>query len=214
MGASWRHWAAAGGRRFATLGLLGLLGVVGVVGPVGAATMASDGAARHAAVRPKSTLPKNAVTQVGGQLSAAQSLVASRAAALARGKASTATLAVALSGLRTQGEVLTERYDREVSLEQRAAAAYRVAVGRVAAAKKHQRRAVSLLGQQAAADYEWNAAQSMATVLFAGRTISALTCSRRPRPTRSSPGSSARRRRGCSGRSARPSSRRASCGPP
>jgi cell wall-associated NlpC family hydrolase len=144
MGASWRHGAAAGGRRLAALGVAGVVGVVGVlgvVGPVRAAAMASDGAARHAAVRPKSTPP-----------------------------ASTATLAVALSGLRTQGEVLTERYDREVSLEQRAAAAYRVTVGRVAAAKKHERRAVSLLGQQAAADYEWNAGQSMATVLFAGIT--------------------------------------------
>lgn len=135
MCASWRHWGAAGGRRFAALGVAGVVGVAGVAGPVGAVAVASDGAARHAAVRP-----------------------------------STATLAVALSGLRTRGEVLTERYDREVSLEQQAAAAYRVAAGRVAVAKKQERRAVSLLGRQAAADYEWNAGQSMATVLFAGIT--------------------------------------------
>ena len=153
MSAGWRHCAAAGGRRLAVLGVAGLLGVAG---PVGAAALASDGPA---------TVPPRP-----GQLSAAQNLVAGRAAALARSEAGTATLAVALSGLRTQGEVLTERYDREVSVEQQAAAAYQVAASRVAVAKKHEQRAVSLLGQQAAADYEWNAGQSMAAVLFAGIT--------------------------------------------
>lgn len=153
MGAGWRHWAVAGGRRVAALGVAGVLGVVG---PAGGAAMASGGPA---------TVPPRP-----GQLAAAKNLAAGRAAALAKSKASTAALAVALSGLRTQGEVLTERYDREVSVEQQAAAAYRVAASRVAAAKKHEQRAVSLLGQQAAADYEWNAGQSMATVLFAGIT--------------------------------------------
>ncbi|MGD0703257.1 MAG: C40 family peptidase [Trebonia sp.] len=177
MRASWRHWAAAGGRQIAALGVAGVLGVIG---PVGAAATASDGVVTQAAVRPTGTVPKgalgkatvakNAVTPGGGQLSAAQNLVAGWAAALARSKANTATLAVALSGLRTQGEVLTERYDREVSLAQQAATAYQVAVDRVAAAKKQQQRAVALLGRQAAADYEWSAGQSVATVLFAGIT--------------------------------------------
>jgi cell wall-associated NlpC family hydrolase len=160
MCASWRHWAVADARRLAALGVLGVVGVLGVADPVGAA----------ASTQPTGTVAGNAVTQNGAQLSAAQHLLAGRAAALARSKASTATLAVALTGLRTQGEVLTERYDREVTLAQQAAAAYRVAVSRVAAAKKSEQRAVSLLGRQAAADYEWNAGQSTATVLFAGIT--------------------------------------------
>ena len=161
MGAGWRHWAAAGGRRLAVLGVTGLLGVTGVlcvVGSVGATAMASGGPASVT------------VTPSQGQLSAAKNLVAGRAAALAQSRARTVTLAVALSGLRTQGEVLTERYDHEVSLAQQAAAAYQVELGRVAVAKEHQQRAVALLGQQAAADYEWNAGQSLATVLFAGLT--------------------------------------------
>ena len=158
MGAGWRHWTAAGGRRLGVLGLgvLGLAGLLGMVAPAGATARASAGPAT--------------VTPSRGQLSAAENLVAGRAAALARSKARTATLAVALTGLRTQGEVLTERYDHEVSLAQQAAAAYQAELGRVAAAKKREQRAVALLGQQAAADYEWNAGQSMATVLFAGLT--------------------------------------------
>jgi cell wall-associated NlpC family hydrolase len=165
----WRHWAVAGCRRLA------VLGVVGVVGTVGLAPMASDGAATQAAVRPKSAVTKIAMTKIAprpsaGQLSSAQNLVAGRSAALARSTANTATLTIALSGLRNQGEMLTERYDREVSLEQHAAAAYRVALTRLAVARKHEQRAVALLGQQAAADYESNGGQSMAAVVFAGLT--------------------------------------------
>jgi cell wall-associated NlpC family hydrolase len=171
MCAGWRHWAVAGCRRLAVLGVVGVLGAVGTVG---AAAMTSDGAATQAAVqaavRPKSAVTKSTATPSAGQLSSAQNLVAGRSAAPARSTASTATLTVALSGLRTQGEMLTERYDREVSLEQQAAAAYQVALTRLAAARKHEQRAVALLGQQAAADYESNGGQSMAAVLFSGLT--------------------------------------------
>jgi cell wall-associated NlpC family hydrolase len=83
---------------------------------------------------------------------------------------SMAQLSSALSGLRAQGEVLTERYDHEVALEQQAAAAYRVAAARLAAARSHERRAVALLAQLAVAEYESSAGQSMAEVLFAGIT--------------------------------------------
>jgi peptidoglycan DL-endopeptidase CwlO len=177
MCACWRHWAVAGCERLAVVGVagvVGVMGVVGVLGTVGAAAMASDGAAKQATVRPKSAVPKSAVpksaaTPRAGQLSSAQSLVAGRSAALARSTANTATLTVALSGLRTQGEMLTERYDREVSLEQQAAVAYQVVLTRLAAAREHEQRAVALLGQQAAADYESNGGQSMA-VVFAGLT--------------------------------------------
>jgi cell wall-associated NlpC family hydrolase len=80
------------------------------------------------------------------------------------------TALAALAGLRTQGEVLTERYDHEIALEQQDAAAYRVAETRRAAARKREQQAVTLLGQQAAADYESNGGPSMAEVVFAGLT--------------------------------------------
>jgi cell wall-associated NlpC family hydrolase len=159
MSTGWRHWAAVGGRRLA------VLGVVAVVGALGAAAMASDGAATQAAVRPKSV-----VAPGGGRLPSARNPSAGRAAALARSTARDATLSVALSGLRTQGEVLTERYDHEVSLEQQAAAAYQVAAARFAAARKRQQRAAAQLAQQAAADYESEGGQSLAVVLFEGIT--------------------------------------------
>ena len=159
MSAGWRYWAVTGGRRIAALRVAGVIGMavlLGALSPAGAVAQATGG--------PATTAPSQ------GQLAAAKNLAAERNAALAASTARTATLAVALSGLRTQGEVLTERYDHEVSLEQQAAAAYQVAAGRVTAARKREQRAVSLLGQRAAADYEWTAGQSMAMVLFEGIT--------------------------------------------
>jgi len=155
MRAGWRHGAAAGGRRLAVLGVIAAC----------AAAVASGGAATQAAVRPRSVAPPAAV-----RLSAAQRLVASRAAELARSTARTVTLSTALTGLRTQGEALTERYDHEVVLAQQASAAYLATVARLAAARKSARQAASLLGQQAAADYESQGGPSMAAAAWAGLT--------------------------------------------
>jgi cell wall-associated NlpC family hydrolase len=153
MGAGWRHLALAGGLRIAVLGLVGAIGAAALGGGAGTLTAAAAG--------PKPT---------AGQLSSAQSLVASRAAALARAGARAKTLGAALSGLRTQAEALTEQYDHEVALESQAAAAYQAAEARLTAARKSERRAAAQLAQLAAADYEAEGGPSMAAVAFAGIT--------------------------------------------
>src|ERR1700722_12974617 len=113
MGSGWRHLAIAGCLRLAVLGLVGVV----LLGSLTATRAKADG-------------PPGA-----GQLSTAQHLVAARAAALARAGAKARALNAALSGLRTQAEALTERYDHEVSLEQQASAAYQAAEARRAAAR-------------------------------------------------------------------------------
>jgi hypothetical protein len=101
-------------------------------------------------------------------LSPAGNLVASRAAALARAAAKADTLSAALGGLRTQAEALAERYDHEVSLEQRASAAFQAAQTRLAAARKSEQRAAAQLAQLAAAEYESDGGPDMAAAVFAG----------------------------------------------
>ena len=138
MGTGWRHLAIAGGLRLAALGLVGVV-------LLGALT----------ATRARLTAAGRRRTAAGaGQLSTAQNLVAARAAALARAGAKARALNAALSGLRTQAEMLTERYDHEVSLEQQASAAYQAAEARLAAARAAERRAAARLAQLAAAEYE------------------------------------------------------------
>ena len=163
MRARWRHRRVASGR-LAVIRVTSVLGVVGVI------AMASAGPAAPATVRPGSPVPTSTATPGLGQLSAMQKLVVGRSAALARSTAATATLAVALSGLRIQSEALTERYDREVVLAQQAAAAYQAALARLAAARKREQRAITLIGQQAAAEYESNGGPSMAEAVFTGLT--------------------------------------------
>jgi cell wall-associated NlpC family hydrolase len=156
MGAGWRHLALAGGLRIAVLGLVGAIGAAALGGGAGTLTAA---AAAKAGPKPSP-----------GQLSSAQNLVASRAAALARAGARAKTLGAALSGLRTQAEALAEQYDHEVALEQQAAAAYQAAEARLTAARKSERGAAAQLAQLAAGDYEADGGPSMAAVAFAGIT--------------------------------------------
>ena len=155
MGTGWRRLAVAGGLRLAVLGLIGAVGAAAVGG----------GPAALTAVRARADGKPSA-----GQLSPAQNLVASRAAALARAAAKADTLSAALAGLRTQAEALAERYDHEVSLEQQAAAAYQAAQTRLAAARKSEQRAAAQLAQLAAAEYESDGGPSMAAAVFAGIT--------------------------------------------
>jgi cell wall-associated NlpC family hydrolase len=88
-------------------------------------------------------------------------------AALARATVKASTLSVALAGLQTRAEVLTERYDLQTSLAQQAAAAYAVTAVRLAAARTAERRDSTLLADQAAADYEADGGQSAAAAMFA-----------------------------------------------
>ena len=155
MGAGWRRLPVAGGLRLAALGLVGALSAAAIGG----------GAASLTAARAKAGGKPGAA-----QLSAAQGLVASRAAALARAQARARTLGAALSGLRTQAEALTERYDHEVSLEQQASAAYQAAQARLAAARRSERRAAAQLARLAAAEYEADGGPDMAAAVFAGIT--------------------------------------------
>ena len=150
MGSGCRHLAIAGGLRLAVLGLAGVVLLASLTATATGAT--ADG-------------PPGA-----GQLSAARHLVASRAAALARAGARASALNAALSGLRTQAEALTERYDHEVSLEQQASAANQAAEARLAAARASERRAAAQLAQLAAAEYESAGGPDMAAAVFAGLT--------------------------------------------
>jgi cell wall-associated NlpC family hydrolase len=156
MGAGWRHLALAGGLRIAALGLVGAIGAAALGGGAGTLTATAE-----AKAGPKPS---------PGQLSSAQNLVASRAAALARAGARAKTLGAALSGLRTQAEALAEQYDHEVALEQQAAAAYQAAEARLTAARKSERGAAAQLARLAAGDYEADGGPSMAAVAFAGIT--------------------------------------------
>jgi cell wall-associated NlpC family hydrolase len=121
--------------------------VLGLIGAVGA-TAAGGGTAALTAVRARAEGKPSA-----GQSSPAQN-----------------TLSAALAGLRTRAEALAERYDREVSLEQQAAAAYQAAQTRLAAARKSERRATAQLGQLAAAEYESDGGPNMAAAVFVGIT--------------------------------------------
>jgi cell wall-associated NlpC family hydrolase len=158
MGTAWRRLAVSGGLRLAVLGLIGAVGAVG-------AAAAGGGTAALTAVRARADGKPTA-----GQLSSAQPLAASRAAALARATAKADTLSAALGGLRTRAEALAERYDHEVSLEQQASAAYQAAETRLAVARKSEQRAAARLAQLAAAEYEAAGGPSMAAAVFAGIT--------------------------------------------
>jgi len=155
MGTAWRRLAVAGGLRLAVLGLIGAVGAAAVGGGTAALT----------------AVPARADGKPGaGRLSPARSLVASRAAALARAAAAAGTLSAALAGLRTQAEALAERYDHEVSLEQQAAAAYQAAQTRLAVARRSERRATARVAELAAAEYESRGGPDMAAAVFAGIT--------------------------------------------
>ncbi len=155
MGTAWRRLAVSGGLRLAVLGLIGAVSAAAVGGGTAALT----------AVRARADGKPSA-----GQLSSAQNLVASRAAALARAAVKAGTLTAALAGLRTQAEALAERYDHEVSLEQQASAAYQAAETRLAVARRSEQRAAAQLAQLAAAEYEADGGPSMAAAVFAGIT--------------------------------------------
>jgi cell wall-associated NlpC family hydrolase len=94
-------------------------------------------------------------------------LVRQRTAELARAIAGVATLSGALTGLQTHAEIAAERYDREVSLAQQAAAAYRVTVGRLAAARRAEERDRQRLAQLAAEAYEADGGPDLATAMLA-----------------------------------------------
>ena len=155
MGTAWRRLAVSAGLRLAVLGLIGAVG----------AAAAGGGTAALTAVRARAAGKPSA-----GQLSPAQDLAGSRAAALARAAAKAAALSTALAGLRTQAESLAERYDHEVSLEQQAAAAYQAAETRLAVARKAQLRAAARLARLAAAEYESDGGPDMAAAVYAGIT--------------------------------------------
>jgi cell wall-associated NlpC family hydrolase len=97
-------------------------------------------------------------------LRAARELVAERVAAVARAAAD----AAALTGLRTQSEILAERYDHAVLVAGQDALAYRAAVGRLDLARAAERTSRLRLAQQAAADYETDGGPDMAAAMFAG----------------------------------------------
>jgi cell wall-associated NlpC family hydrolase len=155
MGPAWRRLAVSGGLRLAVLGLIGAVGAAAVGGGTAALTAVRAPADGKPSAR---------------QLSPAENLVASRAAALARAGAKADTLSAALAGLRTQAEALAERYDHEVSLERQASAAYQAAQTRLAAARKSEQRVTTRLAQLAAAEYESDGGPDMAAAVFAGIT--------------------------------------------
>ncbi|HEX4089301.1 MAG TPA: C40 family peptidase [Trebonia sp.] len=155
MGTGWRHLAIAAGLR---------LGVLGLVGAIGAAALSGGGGGTAVPLAAARSAPGP------GQLSSAQNLVSSRAAALARAGATARALSAALTGLRTQAEALAERYDHEVSVEQQASAAYQTSEARLAAARTSERRASAMLGRLAAAQYESAGGPSMADAVIAGIT--------------------------------------------
>ena len=97
----------------------------------------------------------------------ARQLARARAAELARAAARTATLATVLTALRTQAEMLTERYDHEAELARQAAAGYRGTLGLLATARAAERRDSLRLARQAAAEYEADGGQGMTVALLA-----------------------------------------------
>jgi cell wall-associated NlpC family hydrolase len=71
-----------------------------------------------------------------------------------------------LTRLETRAEVLTERYDHAVSLEQQATADYRAALSRLAWARQTQRINSGRLAEMAAADYESTGGQGQMALLL------------------------------------------------
>jgi peptidoglycan DL-endopeptidase CwlO len=105
-----------------------------------------------------------------GAVAAAMASDASAIRAAVTPTTKTTMLSAALAGLQTRAEVLTERYDQEMSLERQAAAAYRVTAARLTAARAAEQRASTLFAQQAVADYEADGGPSAAAAMFAGVT--------------------------------------------
>ena len=194
MGTCWRRLALTGGLRLAAIGLIGALGVAAVgncavplasarprplpsssslVGRSAPSLLGARTTARASArgVAALTAARGPADRRPGpGQLSTAQHQAAARPAALARAEERAKTLGAALTGLRTQAEALTERYDHEVSIEQQASAAYQAAQARLAASRAAERRAADELSELAAAEYEADGGPSMAAAVFAGIT--------------------------------------------
>ena len=71
------------------------------------------------------------------------------------------------TALRTQEEILAERYDHEAELAGQAAAGYRGTLARLTAARAAERADSRRLARQAAAEYEADGGQDMAFVLLA-----------------------------------------------
>jgi cell wall-associated NlpC family hydrolase len=90
------------------------------------------------------------------QVHAARSQVSQRAAALGREKEKLAAASARLTSLETQAEVLTEQYDKTAVQEQQAAATYRSALARLAAARHAEQASRRQVASLAASEYETN----------------------------------------------------------
>ena len=98
----------------------------------------------------------------------ASSLVTQRSAALARARARVTAVSAVLTQLETQAEVATEAYDRALSNEQQAAAAYQAAAARLAVAVGTAVSARRRVVDQAAADYESQGGLGPLAVMLGG----------------------------------------------
>jgi cell wall-associated NlpC family hydrolase len=150
------HRAAAGLVRLAVVAMV----TVSMASTLPSSTLASSTVA-------SSTAPPGAVRASQGPPKEARQLARARAAELARAAARTATLATVLTALRTQQEILTERYDREAELAGQAAAGYRGTLARLTAARSAERADSLRLARLAAAEYEADGGQGMAFALLA-----------------------------------------------
>jgi cell wall-associated NlpC family hydrolase len=101
-------------------------------------------------------------------LRAAANLVRERAAALARSRQKVTAVSAVLTGLQTQAEVATERYDLAVAIEQQAAASYQAAAARLAVARRTQAASRSRVAGQAAADFEAQGTLGPMAMMFGG----------------------------------------------
>src|SRR5579875_3300347 len=88
------------------------------------------------------------------QVHAARAQVGQRAAALGREKEKLAAASARLTSLETRAEVLTEQYDKTIVQEQQAAATYRRALTRLAAARHAEQVSRRQVASLAASEYE------------------------------------------------------------
>jgi cell wall-associated NlpC family hydrolase len=89
-----------------------------------------------------------------GQVQAAQNKVNQRAAELGQQEERLAAANAQLTDLETQAEILTEKYDKTVVAEQRAANAYTTAVTKLAEAESAQRNSQRQVANLAATEFE------------------------------------------------------------
>jgi peptidoglycan DL-endopeptidase RipA len=164
VGTPGRQHAVRGFRWLAVTALLG----VGAAAPGTAAEAASGKTARVTASRPAP--PRGPATSAPSGETAGRGLagtVSERTSELARAVAQVAALGTALTGLRTQAEILTEHYDQEVLLRQQDAAVYQAALDRVTVARRTGRTDRLRLARQAAADYEADGGPDMVESMVA-----------------------------------------------